>query len=101
MGVIQRVVKPRTQKAKRALEDREPKAIENPKEALFIKGGKCPQRVQDLLKDLATLKKPHAQFLQKKNEILPFQDHTKLEFFAKKFDASLFVFGNSKYMFFL
>lgn len=95
MGVMQRVVKPRSQKAKRALENREPKAIENPKEALFIKGAKCPQVVQDLMRDLSTLKKPHSQFLQKKNEILPFEDHTKLEFFAKKFDASLFVFGNS------
>ena len=31
MGVLQRVVKPRNQKSKKALEEREPKAIENTK----------------------------------------------------------------------
>jgi len=33
-------------------------------------------------------------FFNKKNEILPFEDATKLEFFAQKNDASLFMFGN-------
>ena len=31
---------------------------------------------------------------QKKNDIRPFEDATKIEFFCKKHDASLFAFGN-------
>jgi len=94
MGVLQRVVKPRTQRSKRALEEREPKAIENTKSALFVRGAKCSETVQSCMKDLCTLKKPNSQFYNKKNEIRPFEDATKLEFFSQKHDSSLFVFGN-------
>jgi len=94
MGVQTRVVKPRTKRSKRALEDREPKAIENTKTAVMVRGQKCSQMVRDCMKDLVTLKKPSAVAYNQKNEIRPFEDANKLEFFGKKLDASLFVFGN-------
>jgi len=91
---MQRVVKPRTQKGKRALLDKEPKAKENTKEVLFIRGNKTSEVVMEAMKDLCAIKKPHAEFYAKKNDILPFEDHTKIEQFSKKLDKSLFVFGN-------
>ena len=91
---MQRVVKPKTQKGKRALLEREPKAKENTKEVLFIRGNKTSEVVMEAMKDLCAIKKPHAEFYAKKNDILPFEDHTKIEQFGKKLDKSLFVFGN-------
>ncbi|CAI4216708.1 unnamed protein product [Parascedosporium putredinis] len=69
-----RTVKPRNARSKRALEKREPKAVENPKTALFLRGTSCSQI---------------------KNEIHPFEDASSLEFFSEKNDASLFVFGST------
>jgi ribosome production factor 2 len=59
MGVIKRIVKPRNQKSKRALEAREPKAIENAKSAIFIRGPKSSDMVMTALRDLHALKKPN------------------------------------------
>ena len=59
MGVIQRVVKPRNQKSKRALEAREPKAIENAKSAIFIRGPKSSEMVMKAMRDMHALKKPY------------------------------------------
>jgi len=92
--MIGRVVQPKKKRSKRALEEREPKAIENTKTALFIKGAKCSQLVQDCLKDLCALKKPNSVAFNKNNDIRPFEDATKIEFFGKKQDSSLFLFGN-------
>lgn len=94
MGVVQRVVKPKNQRSKRALEEREPKAIENTKTALMVKGPNSSQLVQDCMKDLYIMKKPHSVAYNQKNDIRPFEDATKLEFYAKKNDSSLFVFGS-------
>ena len=46
MTVMQRVVKPKNQRSKRGLEAREPKAVENTKKAIFLKGAKCSEKVQ-------------------------------------------------------
>jgi len=94
MGVLKRVVKPKNKRAKRALEQREPKAIENTKTALFVRGVKCSDLTQNCMKDLCALKKPHSIAFNQKNDIRPFEDATKLEFFCKKEDSSLFMFGN-------
>jgi hypothetical protein len=45
MVVMQRVVKPRTKRAQRALEAREPKAIEGSKKVLLVRGHKCSEKV--------------------------------------------------------
>ena len=46
MGVMRRVVKPKTGRSKRALEAREPKAVENTKTALVIRGRKTSEQVR-------------------------------------------------------
>jgi len=92
--VLNRVVKPKTQKVKRALEKRESKLIENDKTALFIKGGNTSEAVTSALKDLYSLKKPLATLFKKKNITRPFEDESSIEFFAQKNDSSLFLFGS-------
>jgi len=95
MGVMQRVVRPKTGRSKRALEAREPKAIENTKTVLVIRGKKSSDNVLNFLKDVHSLKKPFVtEFHGRKNDILPFEDATPLENLCKKNDASLFLFGN-------
>ena len=95
MGVLQRVVKPRNQKSKRALEDREAKLIENNKSTLIVRGTNCSATVLQCLKELHSLKKPDCELYSQKNDIRPFENFSKLEFFGQKNDASLFAFGNS------
>nr|ACO14715.1 Brix domain-containing protein 1 [Caligus clemensi] len=94
MGVIKRVVKPRNKKSRRALESREPKAIENLKQAIIIKGLNTSNTIRDVLKDLAALKKPHAINFSKKNNYKPFEDSVPIETIGQRSDASLFVLGN-------
>lgn len=91
-----RQVKPRNARSKRALEKREPKAAENPKTCLFLRGTTCSQIVQDALNDLFSMRQPLAKKFTKKNAIHPFEDATSLEFFSDKNDASLMVFGSSQ-----
>lgn len=95
MGVMQRVVKPKNQKSKRALEAREPKALENNKSSLFIRGTNCSQTVLQCMKDLHSLKKPDSDFYNQKNTIRPFEDFNEIERFSQKHDVSLFALGNS------
>ena len=57
---MQRVVKPRNQRSKRALDAREPKAIENDKVSIFVKGQKCSETVKACMKDFHALKRPNA-----------------------------------------
>lgn len=87
--------KPRNARSKRALEKRAPKAVENPKTVLFLRGTTCSQVVQDALGDLTQLRQPLAKKFTKKNPIHPFEDASSLEFFAEKNDASFLVFGSS------
>ncbi|QLI73903.1 Ribosome biogenesis protein RPF2 [Metarhizium brunneum] len=91
-----RQVKPRNARSKRALEKREPKAVENPKQCLFLRGTSCSQIAQDALTDLHSLRLPLAKKFTKKNPIHPFEDASSLEFFSEKNDASLLVFGSSQ-----
>lgn len=42
----------------------------------------------------ARLSKPHCHILSKKNEIIPFEDVTSLEFLCQKNDCSLFALGS-------
>lgn len=98
MGVMKRVVRPKTGKSKRALEAREPKAVENTKTALVIRGKKTSDKVLHFLKDVHALKKPFVtEFHGRKNDILPFENVTPLENMCKKHDASLFLFGKKHF----
>ncbi|XP_072018868.1 ribosome production factor 2 homolog [Amphiura filiformis] len=91
---MQRVVKPKTQRGKRALAQREPKLVEEVKTAMFIRGGNTSEMITRILKEFNMLRKPHAVMFQKKNMLRPFEDQTQLEFFSNKNDASLFLFGS-------
>jgi ribosome production factor 2 len=88
--------KPRNARSKRALEKREPRAVENPKTCLFLRGTSCSQIVQDALTDLHSMRQPLAKKFTKKNPIHPFEDASSLEFFSEKNDASLLLFGSSQ-----
>ncbi|XP_074655618.1 ribosome production factor 2 homolog [Tubulanus polymorphus] len=91
---MQRIVKPSNQRVKRALEKRAPKIIENTKQAMFIKGGHTSEIVTLALKELYSYRKPNAVLFKKKNITRPFEDQTSMEFFSKKSDSSLFMFGS-------
>jgi len=86
--------KPANQRVKRFLENREPKAVENTKSAMFIRGEKTSEIITQVLKDLSKIKKPFASFYNKKNKIRPFEDPSTIEFFSQKSDSSLFALGS-------
>ncbi|KAK9298043.1 hypothetical protein QLX08_008539 [Tetragonisca angustula] len=94
MTVIQRVVKPTTHRAKRAIIKKEPKLIEDIKQTLCFKGKNTSQIVVNFMKDLYDLKKPDAQIMQKKNDILPFEDIIPIEKFSVKYNAPLFMIAS-------
>jgi len=73
---------------------RAPKVHENVKQAMFIRGSKTSQTVNEILADLYMLKKPDGIQLKRKNVARPFEEATTLEFLSQKNDASLFVFGS-------
>uniref|UniRef100_A0A224XGQ7 Ribosome production factor 2 homolog n=1 Tax=Panstrongylus lignarius TaxID=156445 RepID=A0A224XGQ7_9HEMI len=93
MAVIQRIKKPTTRKGKKFLLNRESKVIENTKQSLFLRGRKGNEILTSCLRDLYRLKKPDALMLGGKHDILPFENTTQIEAFAKKYDSSLFFFG--------
>ncbi|XP_076872788.1 ribosome production factor 2 homolog [Brachyhypopomus gauderio] len=94
MTQLDGVVKPKTKRSKRFLQNRESKLVENCKNAMIIKGGNTSELVTQALKDIYALKKPNAVLYKKKNIMRPFEDATSLEFFSKKSDCSLFLFGS-------
>uniref|UniRef100_A0A8C5Q5D2 Ribosome production factor 2 homolog n=1 Tax=Leptobrachium leishanense TaxID=445787 RepID=A0A8C5Q5D2_9ANUR len=94
MSALDAVVKPKTKRAKRFLEHRAPKVNENEKNTILVKGGNASDTVTKSLRDIYSLKKPHCVLYKKKNMTRPFEDQTSLEFFSKKSDCSMFVFGS-------
>uniref|UniRef100_A0A8C5I5A1 Ribosome production factor 2 homolog n=1 Tax=Gouania willdenowi TaxID=441366 RepID=A0A8C5I5A1_GOUWI len=81
-------------RSKRFLDNRAAKLTENVKGAIIMKGGNTSQTITQTLKDIYSLKKPNAVLYKKKNITRPFEDSTSLEFFSKKSDCSLFLFGS-------
>lgn len=90
-----RTVKPKNARSKRALKDKEAKLVENVKTALFVTGSTSNKACHDITVDLAALKKPDVKRFNKKNEVLPFEDPSSLEFFSEKNDSSLLVFTSN------
>jgi len=76
------------------LEVRKPKVTENTKKSLFLKGPKGSDVINNLLKDLAKLKRPDCLVLNKKNDIRPFENAVPVETLSKQHDCSLFVYGS-------
>uniref|UniRef100_A0A671K2X6 Ribosome production factor 2 homolog n=1 Tax=Sinocyclocheilus anshuiensis TaxID=1608454 RepID=A0A671K2X6_9TELE len=83
-----------TRRSKRFLQSREPKLTEGQKSSMIIRGGNSSETVSQALKDVYALKKPNAVLYKRKNMVRPFDDSTALEFFSKKSDCSLFLFGS-------
>ena len=76
MGAIAdlRCRKPKNARAKRAMDKRAPREVENPKTTLFLKGGKSSNITHMASRDMAKLKKPFIEKFTKKNDIHPFED---------------------------
>lgn len=89
------ISKPKNARSKRALKNKEPKLLENTKQALFVPGATSNKVLHDVMVDLSALKKPDIKRFSKKNEIRPFEDASQLEFFSEKNDCSLIVFSSS------
>lgn len=89
-----KAAKPRKHKIQRYLDKRSPLLVENTKKVLILKGHNTSQEVVDVLKDINLLTKPNCKTLSRKNEILPFEDITSLEFLCNKADCSLFALGS-------
>ncbi|XP_060711848.1 ribosome production factor 2 homolog isoform X2 [Hemiscyllium ocellatum] len=79
MAAVPGVCKPKTKRAKRFLEKRDPKIIENTKNAMLIKGGNTSETVTQALRDIYSLKKPNAVLYKKKNITRPFEDQTSVK----------------------
>ncbi|CAF1376252.1 unnamed protein product [Rotaria magnacalcarata] len=93
MVKLQRIQRPKTQRGKRALKEREPKLIENARSSLCIRGNKTNNIMKILLKDLHLLKSPYSKMYQKKNpDIFPFENTSKLEWYCQKSDCSLLAY---------
>lgn len=60
---------------------------------MFIPGQTCNKLLHDAMVDLSALKKPDMKRFSKKNDVHPFEDASRLEFFSEKNDCSLMVLG--------
>ncbi|XP_032516732.2 ribosome production factor 2 homolog [Danaus plexippus] len=90
MGVIQRIKKPTTRKGKKVLLSKEPKAIEGPKQCIFLQARNPSEQARNVLKDMYNLKKPDAAYLSRKNDFVPFEDASVVEKLCYKKEAALF-----------
>lgn len=75
--------KPTTRKGKKVLISKEPKPIEGPKLAIFLRGRNPSELTRALLKDIYNLKKPDATYLSRKNDIVPFEDASLIEKYVR------------------
>ncbi|KAL0921957.1 hypothetical protein M5K25_005910 [Dendrobium thyrsiflorum] len=94
---MMKIKTPKTLKAKRALDKRAPKLVENAKKTLILHGTKTSYVLNAVLAQIFHLKKGLAVKFSRKNEnIRPFESsgETSLEFFSLKTDCSFFVFGS-------
>jgi len=88
------VERTKTRKGARVVKARQPQLIENVKKAMFIRAANCNQSTTDILKDLYILKKPDGVMMQRKNELIPFDDAMPVEKMLAAKDVSLFVVGS-------
>jgi len=84
----------RSPRVERALKKLEPQVVEFSKQMLILKGHATSECVCEVLSDINMLSKPNAKMMQRKNDILPFEDANSLEFLATKNDCSLFTLAN-------
>ncbi|KDR82061.1 hypothetical protein GALMADRAFT_90599 [Galerina marginata CBS 339.88] len=94
-----RTIKPKNARSKRALDARQPKEVEDPRTAIFVKGTHTGEVLNNVMRELMALKRPDAVAFNKKNPIHPFDAAStsvaSLEFWSGKNDASMFVVGQT------
>lgn len=80
----------------RYLKSTEPQLVEGTKSVLLLKGIKCSNDMNTVLKDLRAIKAPHSKLLSKNNVIQTFDDEGQrsLEFLMTKNDCSLFALAS-------
>lgn len=83
----------KTRAGRRALINKAPKVVENPRGILYLHGHRCSQVVQNTFKDLHGLTKPHSKIHSRKSDLMPFEDEAPLEALSSKHDVSLLVCG--------
>jgi len=93
-AVRQKLFRPKSKRAQRALRDRAPKVIEDTKKQLLLRGSKTSPIINEALKDLHKLRAPHSLSLHRRNEKRPFESMESVQFLAEKNDCSLFGFGS-------
>jgi ribosome production factor 2 len=81
-------------RVQRILKKREPQIIESTKRCMILKGHHTSETITDVLQDFGKLLKPNCVVLDRKNEILPFEDSNSIEFLSQKNDTSLFILGS-------
>jgi ribosome production factor 2 len=86
--------KARTFKGKKIIEALKPKAVEDPKKTVFIKGNKTSEFTLKTLQSLYLMKKSNSLALSDRWELRPFETAEKLEHLCNKRDCGLFVFGS-------
>lgn len=92
---MQRIVKPKNARSKRALQAREPKLVEDAKVSIFVKSTQTSEKVRIALSELHQLRSSaHSIQFSKRNLIHPFEDSSSLQFWSVKNDASLFLIGS-------
>ncbi|KAI3917787.1 hypothetical protein MKW98_015646, partial [Papaver atlanticum] len=88
------IIIPKSDRAKRAIEKRAPKLIENGKKTLILKGTKTSNMLNNVMTGLYHLKRGSAiRYTRKNDNIIPFENggETSLEFYSLKTDCILFV----------
>ncbi|MBW0523238.1 hypothetical protein O181_062953 [Austropuccinia psidii MF-1] len=92
---MQRIIKPKNARSKRALKARAPKLVEDPKTSIFMRSTSTSERVRIALAELYKLKSSsHSIQFGKRNIVHPFEDPSSLQFWSVKNDASLFLIGS-------
>lgn len=88
--------KSRKARVERYLKKTQPLLVENPKSVLLLKGIKCSNQMNTVLKDLRAIKAPHSKHLTKNNIIQSFDDEgqNSLEFLMTKNDCSMFALAS-------
>lgn len=90
--------KPKSRRARRAIEAKEPKLVEDPKKALLLYGNRTSQTIKDVLSDIGKLKALDAVKLTRKNaDVRPFETggEAQLEYLGRRADAGLFAVGTT------
>ncbi|KAJ7066729.1 Brix domain-containing protein, partial [Mycena amicta] len=86
-------------RSKRALDARQAKEVEDARTTVFVRGTHTGEVLNNVMRDIMALKRPHAIAFSKKNDIHPFDaastSTASLEFWAQKNDASMFVIAQS------